>query len=244
MKAMVLAAGFGTRLRPLTESQPKALVKVANIPMIEIVLSTLIKFGIRDIIINVHHFAGMIVDFLKEKDYFGINIEVSNEEEILGTGGGLKKAAYFFDDKPFLLYNVDVLCNINLSLLYDSHLASDSLATLVVQERQTRRYLLFDDENYLCGRSGPGFEDKHIVRSSAKKMRLFAFNGIHIISPRIFPLITEQGCFSIIDLYLKLAGEGEKIKGYSIKNEFWMDLGKPERIDAAMKIILNGVIET
>src|ERR1700730_11225643 len=156
MKAMILAAGLGTRLRPLTDDRPKALVEVAGHTLLEITLLRLRQFGIREVIVNVHHFAEMIVEYLKKNDNFGLRIEISREEVLLDTGGGLKKAAWFFledsnhSDEPFILHNVDVLSTIDIERMVQSHRENQALATLAVQERETSRYLLFDAQNQLC----------------------------------------------------------------------------------------------
>ena len=158
MKAMILAAGLGTRLRPLTDDRPKALVEIDGRTMLEITLSRLRNFGVREVIINVHHFADMILDYLKANDNFGMRIEVSREDVLLDTGGGLKKAAYFFlgdscrSEEPFIVHNVDVLSTIDLRRMVQFHTENQALATLAVQDRKTSRYLLFDDQLQLCGR--------------------------------------------------------------------------------------------
>ena len=158
MKAMVLAAGLGTRLRPLTDDRPKALVEIGGRTMLEITLARLRAFGIREVIVNVHHFAGMIVDYLKANDNFGMRIEVSREEILLDTGGGLKKAAYFFLENssdlevPFILHNVDIVSTIDLRRMVQFHNDNRALATLAVQDRKSSRYLLFDEQLQLCGR--------------------------------------------------------------------------------------------
>src|SRR2546425_6289247 len=162
MKAMILAAGLGTRLRPLTDNRPKALVEIAGRTLLEITLSHLRAFGIREVIINVHHFADMILEYLKTNDNFGMHIEVSREEALLDTGGGLKKAAYFFledskpFDKPFIVHNVDVISTIDLRRMVQFHTEHQALTTLAVQDRETSRYLLFDEQLQLCGRRSSG----------------------------------------------------------------------------------------
>ena len=151
MKAMIFAAGLGTRLKPLTDHMPKALVPVAGKPMLEHVIEKLKATGFDEIVINVHHFAQQIIDFLKANNNFGIKIWISDEtEELLDTGGGIKKTAHFFDE-PFLVHNADILSNVDLKALYDYHLTSGNDATLLVSSRKTVRYLLFDDANRLCG---------------------------------------------------------------------------------------------
>lgn len=239
---MILAAGLGTRLRPLTDTRPKALVEVGGHTLLEIALSRLRSFGVHDVIINTHHFSAQIVDYLRAHDNFGMRIEISPEEVLLDTGGGLKNAAHFFlrdpasSGEPFLLHNVDVISNIDLRRLIDFHLENRALATLAVQQRNSTRLLLFDDQLQLCGRksaaSSAAKEDKvEMVRDSPRTSAL-AFCGIHVISPRIFPLITEEGVFSIIPTYLRLAAHGERIMAFRADEYRWRDLG---RLDDLMK---------
>jgi mannose-1-phosphate guanylyltransferase len=239
MKAMVLAAGLGTRLRPLTNDRPKALVEVCGRTLLEITLTRLRHFGICDVIINVHHYADMVMDHVKAAGNFGMHIEFSREDVLLDTGGGLKKAAWFLGgdssankDEPFILHNVDVISNIDLQRMVEIHKQSAALATLAVQDRKTSRYLLFDDQLQLCGRRLVKEEKTEIVRPSQNMLEL-AFAGIHVISPRIFPLLTEDGIFSIIPAYLRLAAQGEKIQAFRADEYYWRDLGKPENIQQA-----------
>jgi NDP-sugar pyrophosphorylase family protein len=232
VKAMILAAGLGTRLRPLTNDRPKALVEVGDRTMLEITLSRLRAFGIREVIINVHYFADMIVEYLKKNDNFGMHIEISRENVLLDTGGGLKKAAGFFlkdqrdREMPFVLHNVDVISTIDLSRMAEFHRKSQALATLAVQDRETSRYLLFDEQHHLCGRrTGQDQEDE--LAGSSKPAEALAFSGIHIISPRIFDLMLENGIFSIVTAYLRLAAQGEKILAFRADDYYWRDLGRP-----------------
>ena len=219
MKAMILAAGLGTRLRPLTDDRPKALVEVAGHTLLEIILRRLQAFGICDVIINTHHFAGMILQYLKTNADFGMNIEVSREEFLLDTGGGLKKAGWFFSgEEPFILHNVDVISSIDLRRMVQFHAENEALATLAVQDRKTSRPLSFDEHLQLCGR-GPGL----------------AFCGIHVISPRLLRMLTEEGVFSIITSYLRLAARGEKILGFRADEYDWRDMGRPENVIQAAK---------
>jgi NDP-sugar pyrophosphorylase family protein len=235
MKAMILAAGLGTRLRPLTDHRPKALVKIADRTMLEITLSRLHDFGIREVIINVHHFASMILEYLKANHNFGMRIEVSCEEVLLDTGGGLKKAAHFFLEdangleEPFILHNVDVISTIDLRRMVQFHTDNQALATLAVQERETSRYLLFDQQLQLCGRRSGREQKTESVRSS-QQVESLAFSGIHVISPRLFALIIEKGVFSIITSYLHLAAHGEKIIAFRADEYYWRDLGRPDHV--------------
>jgi NDP-sugar pyrophosphorylase family protein len=245
---MVLAAGLGTRLRPLTDNRPKALVEVAGKTLLEITLSRLRSFGVRDVIINVHHFADMIVDSLKANDNFGMHIEVSREDVLLETGGGLKKAAPFFlrdaarADEPFILHNVDVISTIDLRRMVDFHVDQRALATLMVQDRKASRYLLFDEQLVLCGRRSEPNPNPALVRSSPQPQAL-AFSGIHIISPRLLPMMTEDGAFSIIASYLRLAAQGQRILAFRADEYFWRDLGSPESVlQAANDLRQHGVL--
>jgi mannose-1-phosphate guanylyltransferase len=241
MKAMILAAGLGTRLRPLTDTRPKALVEVGGRTLLEIALERLNSFGIRDVIVNVHHFAGMILEYLKAHDNFGMRIEISREDELLlDTGGGLKKAGWFFledsSDDPFLLHNVDVLSTIDFGGMVRFHLENRALVTLAVQERKTTRYLLFDRQLQLCGRKRGAEGDAELVRrapDAASEMTPLAFSGIHVISPRLLPMITEEGVFSIIDPYLRLAARGEKILAFRADEYPWRDVGRLEDVTQA-----------
>jgi len=234
MKAMILAAGLGTRLRPLTNDRPKALVQVANRTLLEITLARLKEFGIRDVIVNVHHFADMIVEYLKAKRNFGMNIEISREDILLDTGGGLKKAGWFFSgsSEPFLLHNVDVISNIDLEEMVRFHQDGNNLATLAVKDRPTSRYLLFDEQRQLCGRRLVREERLEIVRSTQKRDEL-AFSGIHILSPRIIQMLSGEGPFSIIESYLDLAKRGEKILAFRADDYDWRDVGTVESVKRA-----------
>ena len=242
MKAMILAAGLGTRLRPLTNDRPKALVEVAGHTLLEIAIARLRHFGVREFIINTHHFSGLIVDYLKLKNNFNMRVEISEEDILLDTGGGLKKAAWFFlkDSRPapFILHNVDVISTIDLELMLKSHRQNKALATLAVQERETSRYLLFDEQMQLCGRRTVK-EQKVEMAMPAEHPRELAFTGIHIVSPHLLEMMSEDGVFSIVESYLRLAGQGEKILGYRAEGAYWRDLGKPENIEAAAQDLKN-----
>jgi mannose-1-phosphate guanylyltransferase len=242
MKAMILAAGLGTRLRPLTDDRPKALVEIAGRTMLEIALRRLSSFGIRDAIVNVHHFADLVTEYLKKHDNFGMRIEISREEVLLDTGGGLKKASWFFldDADPFILHNVDVISSIDLKRMVQFHRDNGALATIAVQERETSRYLLFDLHGELSGRR---IRDKQqLVRDSENLMSL-AFSGVHVISPRLLAMMPEDGVFSIIDTYLHLAGRGERILAFRADEYYWRDLGKPENVLQAEKDAAQSVIQ-
>jgi mannose-1-phosphate guanylyltransferase len=240
MKAMILAAGLGTRLRPLTDTRPKALVEINNRALLEITLTRLRAFGVTEAIINVHHFADMIETYIKSKNNFGMRLELSREDDLLlDTGGGLKKAAWFFQensaliDEPFILHNVDVISTIDLPAMFQFHTENHALATLAVQSRQSSRQLLFNDQLQLSGRRMEGHSPLATSHSSVSgstepsPWHPLAFSGIHIISPRLLTQFTETGAFSIIDSYLRLSAQGEKILAFRHENSYWRDLGKP-----------------
>lgn len=240
MKAMIFAAGLGTRLKPLTDHMPKALVPVAGKPMLEHVIEKLKASGFNEIVINVHHFANQIIDFLKEKDNFGIQIWISDEtEELLDTGGGIKKAAHFFDE-PFLVHNADILSNVNLKALYEFHQASGNDATLLVSPRKTVRYLLFNEENRLCG-----WVNKDTLQTKPEGFiyqpeiqKEYAFGGIHIISPSLFYYMGDEwtGKFSIMDFYLQTCKKA-RLGGYAKEDLQLIDIGKPDTLAKAEDFI-------
>lgn len=234
---MILAAGIGSRLQPLTLNKPKALIKINETPVLELVIKKLIRYGFDEIIINVHHFAEQIINFLKKNKNFGIKIFISDEKnQLLNTGGGIKNASWFFNNcQNFLLYNVDILSEINLKDFYNYHINNNSLVSLAVQKRETSRYLLFDDEMNLGGWENKKTNEKIIISGKKKNLIPFAFNGIHIINTDIFELISEQGSFSIIDLYLRLSSE-RSIKAYDIGKTLWIDIGKINSLEKARKI--------
>jgi len=237
MKAMILAAGLGTRLQPLTSGRPKALVEINGRTLLEITLTRLCSFGIREVIVNVHHFADMVVDYLKAHKSFGMEIEISREDVLLDTGGGLKKAGWFFlrdrhsMDEPFVLHNVDVLSTIDLREMLRSHQLNEALATLAVMKRESSRQLLFDDEEELCGRQVRR-QEPEIVRAK-EELQPLAFSGVHIISSRFLGKMQRDGVFSIIDTYLELAGQGETIGAFRADEYYWRDLGRIEDLKKA-----------
>jgi len=252
MKAMILAAGLGTRLRPLTADRPKALVTVAGQTMLQIALKRLRTFGVREVMINTHYRAEMIQDYLDAHDNFGISIEISREEILLDTGGGLKRAAWFFLrgdslDEPFILHNVDVISTIDLARMVQFHVEQDALASLAVQDRVTSRYLLFDVDGRLCGRRTRSGAKKlvgspqDVLIQSAGKVNPLAFSGIHVISPRLLTKLTEEGAFSIISAYLRLAAQQEKIVAFRADQFYWRDLGRSEDLMKAESDLAAGI---
>jgi len=315
MKAMILAAGLGTRLRPYTNDRPKALVTLAGRTLLQITLDRLRSFGVSEVIVNAHHYPDMILEYLAANQNFGMRIEVSHEEVLLDTGGGLKNSAWFFldsagkSDQPFILHNVDVISTIDLASMVRFHNQHAALATLAVQDRETSRYLLFNSQDQLLGRSATrstipvnateelssmkgtemtgkemstemkgkemkgkekGKEMKGKEKSTEMKGTGFspyinspespralapegvfsptspagvhprAFSGIHVISPRIFTKMTEDGAFSIIASYLRLANQGEKILAYRSDTSYWRDLGRPESLIETAQDIETG----
>jgi NDP-sugar pyrophosphorylase family protein len=238
MKAMIFAAGLGTRLKPYTETMPKALVQVAGMPMIEILIKHLILNGITDIIVNVHHFADQVIGFLNQNNSFGANITISNESGLLlDTGGGLKNASWFFNDnQPFLVQNVDVVCDINYPDFLETHCKNKALATLAVSSRETSRRFLFDSSMQLCGWENSKNNEQRMARPQSENLTRFAFSGIHILDPAIFTMMPQIGKFSIIDSYLEIAAT-KKIVGFVHDPDYWIDMGKPDELLKAEKLL-------
>ena len=246
MKAMILAAGLGTRLQPLTDARPKALVEVAGRPMLYWVIARLARHGFTDIIINAHHFAEQIEAFTAAYDSPGVSLTVSVEEEILDTGGGVRKAAWFFDrEEPFLVHNVDVLTDLDLSELMTAHRASDdglesgthsasgALATLAVKGRKSSRHLLFDKVGRLGGWRSDITGETRTVRPMEGPVTALPFLGVYVMSPAALSKMTEPGPFSIIDFFLDLARTGETVQAFRAEEARWADLGSVDRIAAA-----------
>ncbi|MCU0414375.1 MAG: nucleotidyltransferase family protein [Ignavibacteriaceae bacterium] len=240
MRAMILAAGLGTRLKPLTDSTPKALIKIKGRTLLELQISKLKAEGFDQIIINVHHFADQIEDYLKQNNFFNCSIEISDEKEkLLETGGGLKKASHFFSDEdPFLVYNVDILSNINLNKLMDFHLVSSSIATLAVQDRSSSRKFLFDKSNTLCGWVNENSGEKIMARDAESELLTYSFSGIQVVDPKMFKYFPDKNVFSLIELYLAVAKK-ENIIGYVHNEDEWIDLGKMENLHEAEKVFDN-----
>lgn len=242
MKALILAAGLGTRLQPLTNSKPKALIEINGKTLLGLTITRLLKFGFNQFIVNVHHFADQIIDYLKTKKNFGAQISISDESDLLlDTGGGLKKASWFFnDDRPFLIHNVDVLTNLDLAKLYESHLANDTIATLAVQNRKSSRYFLFDKEKNLCGWTNVKTGESKIVRHDSEALEPFAFSGIQVVSPAIFELMPDENVFSLVDLYLSIASK-KRITYFDHTESYFFDLGKKENLAKAENFLTNKI---
>ncbi|WP_340114739.1 nucleotidyltransferase family protein [Maribellus mangrovi] len=236
MEAMIFAAGLGTRLEGETADKPKALVDVGRKPLIQHAIEKLVNAGASKIVVNVHHYAELLTGFIKGHSW-GVDVQVSDESgRLLETGGGLKKAAPLFSGKEaILIYNVDILSSLNLRLLYQSHLESSALATLVVRDRETSRYLKFDEEMKLSGWLNKSSGETKISRPDVfEQSKELAFSGIQIVQPEIFELFPSEDRFSITDWYLELA-KTKTIKGYFDASDLWMDVGKPAELKAARK---------
>lgn len=234
---MIFAAGLGTRLRPITQQIPKALVEVGGVPMIERVIVNLKAAGVDSIIINLHHYPEKIKDFIASRDHFNIDIRYSEEShELLDTGGGLARAGWFFnDDQPFYVHNTDVLTNIDLNKMMHHHMKMKPLATLFVMQRKTSRYLMFDQRMQLTGWKNVKTCEEKIIRKATQTSN-FAFNGIHIIQPEIFKLLPGEGKFSIIPAYLDLA-INHSLSGYTDPEAGFVDIGRPENLEEAERFV-------
>jgi len=236
MKAMLFAAGLGTRLKQETREKPKSLVEIGGKTLLQHSIEKLDKEGISEIVVNVHHFSGLMKSFLSDHD-FGVKVTVSDEtDELLETGGGLKKAAPLLEsDEPVVLYNVDILSNLNLKDVLEYHNKNNALATLVVRDRQTQRYFKFNSQNRLAGwvnkKTG---ETKVSIPCDFGDATSMAFSGIHVINPEILKLLPNEKRFSITDWYLNLA-QNHFIQGYFDTSSLWMDVGKPEQLAEARK---------
>nr|WP_320118793.1 nucleotidyltransferase family protein [uncultured Marinifilum sp.] len=237
---MIFAAGLGTRLKPFTNTKPKALVGLAGKPLLEHAIIKLKKLGVDRIVINVHHFADLIEQFLKENNNFGLDIRISDErDELLDTGGGLKKAKdLFIPNAPILIYNVDILSSIDLNQLIESHQKAKALVSMVMRKRESSRYLYFNNDNQLTGWKNCKTGEIKVARNDMNQSHALAFSGIHLVDSKLFDLIEEEGKFSIIDLYLRLA-KSEKMLSFDDTSDIWFDLGKPEQLQKAESLIKN-----
>ncbi len=231
MKAMIFAAGFGTRLKPFTDKHPKALAVVNNKTLLQRNVEYLQSFGIKDVIVNVHHFAEQIIDAIKTNNGWNSNISISDEtDEILDTGGGLKHAGrYLSKEENFVLMNVDVLTDLDLHKMIAFHLKEKPLATLAVTDRTTSRYFLFDEKDDLSGWRNIKTGEEKPGNISKENLLPKAFSGIHVINSNIFSLMHQQGKFSIVDAYLDLM-EDNTIKSFDHSRSKFIDVGKPESL--------------
>jgi NDP-sugar pyrophosphorylase family protein len=239
MDAMIFAAGLGTRLRPLTDNLPKALIDINGRAAIEHVARRLIAAGATRLIINVHHHGPMIEEYIRRHDSFGVEVHFSNESELLlETGGGLLAAAPLFRrDAPFLLHNADVISDIDLEALYRQHCGRSPLATLVMMDRPTSRYLVIDQKGIFCGWGNSATGAERLAREPQGESVRLGFCGIHAISPAIFDMIEETGAFSIITLYMRLAEEGHRIETFRADGASWIDIGSPAELERARAIL-------
>lgn len=235
MKAMILSAGLGTRFKPWTDEHPKALALVNGKSLLQRNVEFLQQYGIKDVVVNVHHFAEQVIDAIEKNKGWGSNIIISNEKDmLLETGGGLLKARHLLEDDTFLTINVDILTDANLKYFLASHQQENSLVTLAVTGRKTSRYLLFNKYNRLCGwRNTQTAEEK--IALKAKEYFEKAYSGIALFEPSVFDLITLTGKFSLIDLYLSLAHDN-KIAGFDHSESKLLDVGKPESVSKAEEL--------
>lgn len=224
---MILAAGLGTRLRPLTNDRPKAMVNYQGKPLIAHAIEKLRAHGFSSVIINVHHFAEQIVNFVRSMDDFGIEIEFSHEEELLDTGGGIARAQWFLKDGPFLVYNVDIMSDIDLRMLFDHHIESGALATMAVKQRVTSRSLLMNRQGYLKGWRDNRSGETILAGVPEDELLPIAFSAIHVMNPEVFNLFPEEEAFSLMPFYLKVAAS-HPVKLFRHDRDYWEDMGKLE----------------
>ncbi|MFA5818491.1 MAG: sugar phosphate nucleotidyltransferase [Bacteroidales bacterium] len=235
MKAMILAAGKGTRLGKITESIPKALVDINRKTALQMAVEKCSAHGFNDIIINVHHFADMVEDEVKRLNKMGFRISVSNEREmLLETGGGLFKARGFFDKSPFLIYNVDIISDLNLSALYNYHLEKKGLATLAVRNRPGNKFYLIDKSGLIKGWRNKATSEQILSGTTPDELSEIAFSSMHIVEPEIFNYMSE-GVYTMTTLYLKLAAE-HNIFTFRDDEGYWGDIGTPESLEYIRKL--------
>jgi NDP-sugar pyrophosphorylase family protein len=240
MKAMILAAGLGTRLQPLTQTRPKALVEIAGMPLLAWVIGRLSQQGFTEIVVNAYHLANQIAAFVDEyqrqPNHSGVTLAVSKETDLLGTGGGVQNAAWFLNDgHPFLVHNVDVLTDLGLNRLIQTHQDSGAIATLAVQERKSSRQFLFDDRQELCGWQSLQSGQTRIARPTDGTVTPLSFTGIQVMSPEIFQRYSARPPFSLVDSYLELAAAGETIAAFRADGARWLDLGNQENLNRAIE---------
>ena len=235
MKALLLCAGLGTRLKPLTNKKPKALVELAGKSLLQWNIEKLIFHGYKQIVINVHHFADQIINFLKSNDNFGIDIQISDERDTLrDTGGGLRHARQFLEgEEHFLIHNVDIITNLDLVEMLELHKDRGAMSTLAVRSRKTSRYLTFEDgSSEMTGWTNIKTNEIKISRISSELVTNFAFSGVHMVNSDIFELLPDEKVFSIIDAYLDIA-KNNKVICFPHDASYWHDVGKAENIPAA-----------
>jgi N-acetyl-alpha-D-muramate 1-phosphate uridylyltransferase len=230
MKAMILAAGLGTRLQPFTLHHPKALAMVNGKSLLQRNVEFLQQHGVLDVIVNVHHFPEQMVEAIQKNNGWGSNVVISDEsDEVLETGGGLLKAKWFLEtDENFILLNVDMLTDMNLSEMIEQHNSSNALATLAISDRKSSRAFLFDEDLQLCGWQNT-VTDEQKVRKFHQHLTAYAFSGLHIIQSEIFSKITQEGKFGMVEVYLDLC-EQNTMLGYNHSGAKLLDVGKPESV--------------
>lgn len=244
MKAFILAAGLGTRLKPFTNHHPKALATINGVTLLELTIKKLQENKIFHIVINVHHFAQQIIDLLEKENGFGSKFEISNEiDELLETGGGLKKAAPFLrDEKDFVMVNVDILSDIQLLEMIQFHQQENAIATLAVQNRQSSRYLLFDEKQQLGGWKNVKTNELKLSNPDLSTWKEMAFSGIQMLRNDIFDYMPSENKFSIIDVYLELCKK-QKVLAWDHSNNFLIDAGRPENIKIAEEMNFQNSIK-
>lgn len=236
MKAMIFAAGLGKRLGSITTTIPKALVDINGKSALRLAVEKCNKHGFNDIIINVHHFADKVLEEVAGLRKSGFSISVSDErDELLETGGGLYKARDFFNDEPFLIYNVDIISDINLTSFYEFHKSKNAVVSLAVRHRKGSRFFLVDSSGRLCGWRNRSTGDEIIVTGAGVELTEIAFSGIHIADPAIFSLMSHRK-YSLKDFYLDIAAEN-LIYTYLNDEGYWIDIGTPESLEEARKIV-------
>jgi len=236
MKAMIFAAGLGKRLGKITENIPKALVDVNGKTALQIAVEKCSAHGFNDIIINVHHFADMVEDEVKRLNKIGNTISVSDEREmLLETGGGLYKAREFFDKSPFLVYNVDIVSDLDLTIMYKYHLVMKGIATLAVRHRPGNRFYLIDRSGLIRGWRNKATGEQILTKTTTEELSEIAFSGMHIVEPEIFNYMYE-GVYTMTALYLKLAAE-HNINTFRNDEGYWGDVGTPESLEYVRKLL-------
>jgi len=239
MKAFILAAGTGTRLQPLTFDRPKALIQIGNYCLLEIIIKQLASCGVKDLAINVHHFSGQIIDFLRSKNSFGLNIFISDEsDELLDTGGAIKKASSLFrDEDTILVHNVDILTNLNYNTLVSFHETQGALITLAVKNRPTSRSLLIDSSHQLRGWEFPDKKLSILTQDNRKGLQATAFSGVYALSTKAFDKFPQESTFSLIPWLLNLASH-EKILTWDQSPAFWYEVGRLESVALANRSLI------
>jgi NDP-sugar pyrophosphorylase family protein len=240
MRAMILAAGQGTRLRPFTDHIPKPLVRFKGTPLLEIIIQRLLNTGIEKIVVNVHHMADQVIEFLKSREYYHGRVVISDERDrLMDTGGGVLKASELLDNgEPFIVHNVDVYTNLDFCRMIHVHNSSEALITIAVKKRNTSRSLLFDDQNQLTGWQHNQTRQKKIIRNHSGDLSDYGNSCIYIINPEFFQLVETREPISLTDIYLDLA-RNHIIKGYIHNQDYWYNLGLYEAFLEAEKEVKN-----